>query len=43
LKRFDPADAVETWMPGTKPGMTERVAQFDQITRQPPINAGSAP
>jgi hypothetical protein len=42
LKRLDLADAVETWMPGMKPGMAERVVQFDQIMRWP-INAGSAP
>jgi hypothetical protein len=30
---FDLADAVKTWMPGTRPGMTERVVQFDQTMR----------
>jgi hypothetical protein len=25
------ADAVKTWMPGTRPGMTERVVHFEQI------------
>ncbi len=28
---FDLADAVKTWMPGTGPGMTERVVQFGQV------------
>ena len=28
---FAVADAVKTWMPGTRPGMTERVGQFEQI------------
>jgi hypothetical protein len=32
IHAFDLADAVKTWMPGTRPGMTECVVQFDQIT-----------
>src|SRR3979490_1277849 len=30
IHAFALADAVKTWMPGTRPGMTERGVQFDQ-------------
>jgi hypothetical protein len=30
IHAFVLADAVKTWMPGTRPGMTERVVQIDQ-------------
>src|ERR1700710_1715769 len=32
IHAFALADAVKTWMPGPRPGMTERVVQFDQTT-----------
>ena len=31
IHAFALAAAVKTWMPGTRPGMTERVVQFEQI------------
>jgi hypothetical protein len=31
IHAFALAAAVKTWMPGTRPGMTELVVQFEQV------------
>jgi hypothetical protein len=31
IHAFDFAGVVKTWMPGTRPGMTECVVRFDRI------------
>src|SRR3977135_4677274 len=31
IHAFDLGDAVKTWMPGTRPGMTEHVVQLEKI------------